>query len=329
MRAGERGITVSVRATPTDPKRSPETIPVTVNRPVEAKKRTRYNIYEMPEDARKTLFDAINKLKSMGIWDYFVKSHLQVSSDRLMGRLETDAHNSPAFTVWHRMMLDLYERSLMAAGLKEGYGAPYWRTEYERGTNGDCMWADNMFGNRNGQVMKGFMAGWRGYGDMHAEGQDSWPIVRQPPNQLSNIGQRVDRWEALLKGTDFPTFATMRTNLEGIHNVGHTNVGGDMNTMASPNDPIFYLVHMRTEKQFTEWQKNPRAIEAKKYYGTNSQGVEAKLTDKLTPWGVSVSSWMEPTAGVVFDDSCNSALCRRCGTTRISNNRRVYKNDDN
>jgi len=246
-----------------------------------------------------------------------------------MGKVATDAHQSPAFPVWHRLMLDLYERSLMASGLETGIGAPYHRTEYEQGTNDQCMWTKDMFGNRNGPVTTGFMAGWKGYGDLHVEGKESWPIVREPPTILSRIGDRVSAWEKLLADTtNFPNFATMRQNIEMIHNVGHTNIGGDMNTMASPNDAMFYMIHMRTEKQYTEWQQNPKATERVAYYGTNSQGVPAKPTDKLTPWGVTVSSWLEPPVGITFNSDCNSALCRRCGTTLIKNNRNDDNNDD-
>jgi len=298
-----------------------------VTRPDASASRVRYNIYEMPADARNSLFAAINKIKELGVWDYLVKSHLQVSADRRMGRLRTDAHESPAFSVWHRMMLDLYERSLMAAGLKTGFGAPYWRTEFERGTNGDCMWADDMFGERNGQVTKGFMAAWKGFGDDHT-GKENWPITRRPPPQLYDIGSKVKQWQTLLDAKPFPTFAQMRENVEDIHNFGHTNIGGDMNTMASPNDALFYMVHMRSEKQFTEWQAHPDCLERNAYYGINSRGVPAKIEDKLTPWGVAVKSWLDPAAGASFNNDCNSELCRRCGTTLINNHRQDDNRDD-
>jgi tyrosinase len=275
----------------------------------------RYNIYEMPQDARQSYFDALGKLKRMGVYDYFVKAHLQVSANRQMGRMETDAHNSPAFAVWHRMFLDVYERSLMACDMKVGFGAPYWRTEFELGAPDRCMWSSDMFGNRNGKVTTGFMATWKGYGDQHPRGHES--ITRRPPRTLYEIGGLIDRWNRARTQTPFPTFETFRYFVENVHNYGHVNIGGDMNTMASPNDPLFWLVHMRTEKQFTEWQQDPLCNERYSYYGTNSMGVAANIEDRLSPWDVPVRAWMTPSSNTTYNEGCTTAKCRECSHRQI------------
>jgi tyrosinase len=268
-------------------------------------------VFNLPTEVFGTYKTAVQKLKDLGVWNYFVEAHLQVAASRNMGSGMTDAHGSPAFAVWHRMMLDLYERSLMAAGLKAGYGAPYWKGE-DNTVNNECMWTNDMFGTRTGRVQAGFMAAWRGFGDQHS-GVANWPITRGPPTTgLYDIGKMVRDWEALLAGSSFPKFSQMREQIEGIHNMCHVNVGGDMNSFASPNDPVFYLVHMRSEKQFTEWQAYPQCSERNSYYGMNRWRHSAAPSDKLSPWGITVSNWMTPSGGATFSTECTTDLCKKC-----------------
>jgi len=95
------------------------------------------------------------------------------------------------------------------------------------------------------------------------------------------------------------------------------NVDGAMGSMGSPNDPLFFLLHMATEKMFTEWQQNSKCIEANSYYGRNRDGQVAQPTDLLSPWGVAANIWFTPSVGAVFNNDCTSERCVRCGTRRI------------
>lgn len=72
------------------------------------------------------------------------------------------------------------------------------------------------------------------------------PIGPMPsPTQVNNVMAQTT-WE------DF------RTSLEGIHNLVHNSVGGQMQTASSPSDPIFWLHHTFIDKIWTDWQKlNP------------------------------------------------------------------------
>jgi tyrosinase len=304
--------TVTVSARVWDQNGGSRTFDRTVTRSSTSAPRVRHNVFNLPQEVFASYKSAVQKLKDLGVWNYFVEAHLQVAASRPMGSGMTDAHGSPAFAVWHRMMLDLYERSLMTAGLAQGYGAPYWKGE-DNTAKDECMWTAEMFGARTGQVKSGFIAGWRGFGDQHSD-QANWPITRSPPPELKEIGKMVKAWETLLatNSSTFPLFSTMRQAIENIHNMCHVNVGGDMNTFASPNDPVFYLVHMRSEKQFTEWQAFPRCSERSAYYGMNRWRQEAKPSDKLSPWGITVSNWMTPSGGATFSTDCSTPLCQKC-----------------
>jgi len=321
MKTGEKEVTAKVTLFPAN-KGPSNSFSTTVTRPTTSTERKRYNIYEMPVSARQSWQKALNGLKEWGIYDYMIEAHLIVAGMRRMNSMTTDAHNSPAFPVWHRMFIDLYERSLMTEGLEKGYGAPYWNFANEQGIANQCLWTPEMMGNREGQVRDGFMKDWKGYGDEHVPSDpSSMPISRGPPSTLYPVPGMVKAWQDVLaKGTSldtYPKFEIMRKHIEGIHNNGHVNVGGDMNTMASPNDPIFWMVHMYAEKLFTEWQKSPLCKEAKSYYGYNRKGQIASPKDLLSPWDVTVESWFEPSTGATFIDDCKTELCVRCGTRPI------------
>jgi tyrosinase len=58
------------------------------------------------------------------------------------------------------------------------------------------------------------------------------------------------------------------------HNAGHGWAGGDMGTMASPNDPLFWMHHAQVDRIWHLWQQN-------------NPGEKAYLMDddkKLHPW---------------------------------------------
>jgi hypothetical protein len=85
------------------------------------------------------------------------------------------------------------------------------------------------------------------------------------------------------------TYENLRMNIEfQVHGTVHTNIGGgisagasgDMLTMASPNDPLFWLVHAYVDKVWASWQAlAPANLTA--YGGRNFTGTTAALTDLL------------------------------------------------
>ena len=49
-------------------------------------------------------------------------------------------------------------------------------------------------------------------------------------------------------------FATFQLALEHLHDRVHIAVGGNMDTAASPSDPIFFLHHANIDRLFAQWQ---------------------------------------------------------------------------
>jgi len=304
-----QSVQVTVRLTPSDQNVAAKSMTITVTRPTSVQTRKRYNVFAMPSDALKSYFTAANCIKTLGVWDFFVKAHLQVSSARQMGQISTDAHGSPAFPVFHRLFIELFERSLLACGLTVGYGAPFMRPELMTSVDDNCLWTSDMYGTRSGRVKSGFMATWTGYGTDHqAAGTER--IVRAPPGRLYDIKAQVSQWKSSYTNCNAFGFTTMRQLLEGMHNMGHVNIGGDMGNMASPNDACFWLVHLRTEKQYSDWQNACPAI-ALSYNGQNRMGDVAKDTDLLDPWKIPVKSWLPVPTFVQYANDCGSK-CIQC-----------------
>jgi hypothetical protein len=51
-------------------------------------------------------------------------------------------------------------------------------------------------------------------------------------------------------------FAPFQSALEnGPHNAVHNAIGGDMNTAASPTDPLFFMHHANVDRLWYQWQE--------------------------------------------------------------------------
>ncbi|KAI8048674.1 hypothetical protein BDF22DRAFT_702129 [Syncephalis plumigaleata] len=76
------------------------------------------------------------------------------------------------------------------------------------------------------------------------------------------------------------------------HSIIHVAIDGDMSTSGSPADPLFFIHHSFVDLQWATWQsmskENAMAFGGKKRDGTNAQ-----LTDKLTPFDVTVRDVMD------------------------------------
>jgi tyrosinase len=94
---------------------------------------------------------------------------------------------------------------------------------------------------------------------------DSLPLELSDPQDLADWGiTRNDPIGPMPSQTQVnnvmaeTTWDGFRTRLEGIHNLVHVSVGGQMSTASSPSDPIFWLHHVVIDKIWADWQKlNP------------------------------------------------------------------------
>lgn len=105
----------------------------------------------------------------------------------------------------------------------------------------------------------------------------NWAVDRTIPPQLSNP-QDLAAWGitrnfnaswlptqaqvdfALASGVTPPSFSTLQSAVQSIHNGPHIAVGGTMATARSPADPLFWLHHGFIDKIWADWQRaNPGA----------------------------------------------------------------------
>jgi len=312
----QRTLRVTCTVFPSQPGAPSQQMTLELTRPDSATQRTRKNIYALTTEERQAFLKALDVTKRFGVYDSFIQAHLDVSSDRPMVSMTTDAHNSPTFLVWHRQFLDLYERSLIASGFPIHLGAPYWNWEADPHVDGDCMWTAQFFGNRFGSVKSGVLGTWQGYGDDHRTPATRW-ILRNDELE-KDIKEKAAKENARVrKNGRESTFPEIRKRIEAAHNVGHMILGGDMDTFASPNDPLFFAVHSRTEKYYLEWQTgqlsdNTTPTHALQFVGKNRKGSPVSLEDKLSPWGLQVKHYIAPPTDIVYDNNCDTPLCKTC-----------------
>jgi hypothetical protein len=90
-----------------------------------------------------------------------------------------------------------------------------------------------------------------------------WQVQYEKPDCLRRgftFGQRVSTWtDARQLGyivRETNDFTEFRELIEfGIHAQVHDMIGGDMSTMYSPNDPMFFLHHSNIDRLWAEWQR--------------------------------------------------------------------------
>ncbi|CAE6536648.1 unnamed protein product [Rhizoctonia solani] len=116
----------------------------------------------------------------------------------------------------------------------------------------------------------------------------------------------------LMRRTDYINFSN---NIEeGLHDVIHNVVAGDMATAFSPNDALFFLHHQQIDRLWAQWQgRNTTRLQD--YRGNTVQGQGptdgtfyplAKLTDRLPVQGI------RGTADVTVADVMDTTSDKLC-----------------
>ncbi|KAJ2767415.1 hypothetical protein IWQ56_003343, partial [Coemansia nantahalensis] len=78
------------------------------------------------------------------------------------------------------------------------------------------------------------------------------------------------------------THNEIRMGIENsLHGVVHLSVGGNMNTMYSPTDAIFWPHHGNIDRLYSQWQAADHATRDFMYDGVNRDGSPATLNDTI------------------------------------------------
>ncbi|MFF5233091.1 tyrosinase family protein [Dactylosporangium sp. NPDC000521] len=215
---------------------------------------------------RKAFVAAVLELKRTGVYDEFVRTHVEFS--RHGGRA---AHSGPSFLPWHRRFLLDFESALRR--VDPAVTLPYWDWTTDRETSSP-LWSPEFLGGdgraSDDRVVTGPFTGsqWR-----LRYGTDDRTYLRRTlgrgrAKRLPTAGeQRAVLGETVYDAAPWNGSSArgVRNRLEGwrgpgMHNQVHNWVGGNMLNGGSPNDPVFWLHHCNVDRLWARWQAaNPGA----------------------------------------------------------------------
>ncbi|PVU89456.1 hypothetical protein BB561_005343 [Smittium simulii] len=192
----------------------------------------RKEIRKLSTAEMKVMISATTQMYNAGWYDWFAYVHVQISSS---------IHGNAVFLPWHRAYIR--EVELTAKDYEPTFSLPYWDASIDYSNPAkSIVFSDNYFGG-NGVGSKGCVKSGL---------VNNWTV--EIPNKHClrrkfNDGKNISPWESpetitsMLQTTknDYNLF---RQKLEfGIHASIHNGVGGDLSSMNSPADPIFFLNH--------------------------------------------------------------------------------------
>ncbi|PVU89459.1 hypothetical protein BB561_005348 [Smittium simulii] len=216
-----------------------------------------------------------------GWYDWFAYVHVQISSS---------IHGNAVFLPWHRAYIR--EIELTARKYEPTFSLSYWDASIDYSNPAkSIVFSNNYFGGNgagsNGCVKSGLVNNW------------STEIPNKHCLRRSfNNGNNISPWESpetitsMLQTTknDYNLF---RQKLEfGVHASVHNGVGGDLSSMNSPADPIFFLNHANVDRLWWKWQ-NLGSKNLMAYSGSNPQKRAASLNDLIPEYPLKVNDVMK------------------------------------
>jgi len=161
------------------------------------------------------------------------------------------AHGSGYFWPWHRAYLRTFEIALQA--IDPTVCLPYWNWSVDSQAPEACAIFTNDYYGGNGDsstncVTSGSFAGWSPYYPKPHCLQRKYAYGDNLGAYQSTEG--VNRM--ITSSNDYATAADQIEN--AVHGAIHVSIGGDMNQMQSPNDPIFWLHHGYIDYLWAIWQ---------------------------------------------------------------------------
>ncbi|KAJ2100713.1 hypothetical protein GGI16_003632 [Coemansia sp. S142-1] len=185
-------------------------------------------------------------------------------------------HGSSQFLVFHRHFINSYESILQR--YNPNVMVPYWNMmiDFQNPDKSAVLGAKYLGGNgvgADGCVTSG-VAG-------------AWSLVYPKTHCLSrtyNNGTTINPWyspeyvTSLLQRSE--TYADLRAGVENsVHGAVHLGLNGDMSTMHSPSDPVFFLHHVNIDRLYAQWQAVKPATRTFMYDGVDAKNAPVKIND--------------------------------------------------
>jgi tyrosinase len=300
----------------------------------------RRNVRSLTPEERRQFVSALLQVKKSGKYDQYIHWHHEsmmkpavLSWEPQDPNFRNLAHRGPVFLPWHREFLRRLEADLRAIDSK--LAIPYWDWT-EDATLSDpsssVVWGEDFMGGNGQGPQKIVDTGEFAFkkGQWKCVMDDDGPELRRDFGSLilGGLPDATDVSVAFGEGLyDSPPYdcnkftAGFRNKLEGwcqaesdfrftkrgrqLHNRVHLWIGGNMVSMTSPNDPIFFLHHAFIDKIWAQWQ----AIQGSADLGANYAPVKDgppghNLDDEMFPWkGVTPRDLLDhKKLGYAYDD---------------------------
>ncbi|MFI5418462.1 MAG: tyrosinase family protein [Candidatus Lutacidiplasmatales archaeon] len=221
---------------------------------------------------------------ALSMYDEFVAEHLSVCYIAYGPAAGTNgAHGGPAFCPWHREFICRFEKALQS--FDPSVSLPYWNWNSGNAPDTAAVFADDFLGGAGtgpgGAVQTGPFTvanGWKIHTALTPKGMGN-ALTRNPTLDPSTLPATAAN--NALNDTNYNIF---QPDLEdNSHNEVHVWVGGNMDYMTSPNDPVFFLHHANVDRLWAVWQeKYPGAAnyDTPTAYGPYGH----KIDDRMWPW---------------------------------------------
>ncbi|QBF28923.1 tyrosinase family protein [Pseudomonas tructae] len=236
------------------------------------------------------LTSAFLELKRRGAYDKYVQWHLDaMEATSLPGEppyssFRNHAHRGPAFLPWHRWFVKMLEDELRTVGSFSDGTLPYWDWTLDSANPEESpIWASNWMGGNGDPEKNDFIQ------DGPFSNPETWPVVfpltegaKEPLRRnFGRLASTLPNAQALARAMSRPHYSEpghfgeqfqmgFCNYLEGwvtpnadsaltepgtqLHNRVHNWIGGNMATMMSPDDPVFFLHHCFVDKIWADWQ---------------------------------------------------------------------------
>jgi len=241
--------------------------------------RVRREFRDLAPTEWQAVVSSIQQTQQSGEYDELVSFHIQNQGT---------VHNGPNFLPWHRYYILRFEQTLQKHD--GSVMLPYWN------------WAIDSQAPETSILFTDAYLGGNGSGSSQCVGDGQfrdWRPSNPSPHCMTRSWDLGDRISSLygpevinriVSGS--MVYETFRTGFEGApHGAVHNNIGADFATMASPNDPIFWMHHGYVDKVWADWQRQHPDL-AQTYGGTNRDGSPARMTDILVTSDFTVASMM-------------------------------------
>ncbi|KAJ9074313.1 hypothetical protein DSO57_1007734 [Entomophthora muscae] len=265
---------------------------------------------EIRELSRKELREfhvALATVKRSGVLDNLCKMHLDYAEF---------THATPYFLPWHRQFTHHFERQLRKVNPR--VSLPYWNWSLDsQAPERSVVLSEDYFGSQGSKCLSdGPLTGWRcRFPEKHclSRSYDGGETISAfySPELLSHT----------LDGRK--TYDEFRRAIEGPpHGNVHNNIGGDMSTMTSCNDPLFYLHHAFVDKLWLDWQSRESGRE-KEFGGKRADGSQASVEDEILPFGKQVKDALNANTSYCYSYSAGPLV-----PTRVPSPQRIERRNN-